>query len=173
MFKKESYRGCNFLCIKNDRGELLSPSHLNLGPWLRLFGGEGTTYWSHFVRLVSNHFSCGKFWQRFSLPGEGVMCQFCDLDLFEDRDHILYWCPSVRRKADLFSVNGSLFVDAFRYFIADNPQVGDFADKHSVVGVRARAVWFLQQCLIWDPGGQHMRMLRDRVVNRFLNRRHT
>ncbi|KAF7761993.1 hypothetical protein Agabi119p4_9985 [Agaricus bisporus var. burnettii] len=97
---KECYSGNNFLTLYdntnyNERVALL-PSHINMGPWLRNYGGVTIAHNPHlcarFVRATTKHAPIDEFRKRFLKKVQPLGCHGCR-NAPETRDHILNECP--------------------------------------------------------------------------------
>ncbi|EKM74030.1 hypothetical protein AGABI1DRAFT_109987 [Agaricus bisporus var. burnettii JB137-S8] len=102
---KECYSGNNFLTLYdntnyNERVALL-PSHINMGPWLRNYGGvtiaNDPRLCARLVRAATKHAPIDEYRKRFLKRVQPSGCHGCR-NAPETRDHILNKCPCYRDK---------------------------------------------------------------------------
>ncbi|EKM75540.1 hypothetical protein AGABI1DRAFT_94853 [Agaricus bisporus var. burnettii JB137-S8] len=107
---KECYSGNNFLTLYdnmnyNERVALL-PSHINMGPWLRNYGGvtiaNDPCLCARFVRAATKHAPIDEYWKRFLKRVQPSGCHGCR-NAPETRDHILNECPWYVRRSNHYS----------------------------------------------------------------------
>ena len=88
-FQASDSKGNQFLDLLDDDDNIIKPSYVKGGPWLKVFGHLNSLC-VHTTRAITNHAPTGKYRLRF-FPREDFKCP-CELYSIESRHHILHEC---------------------------------------------------------------------------------
>ena len=89
MFQASDLKENQFLDLLNNDNNIIEPSYVKEGSWLKTFGHSNSLY-VHVTRAITNHAPIGEYKLRF-FPKEEFKCS-CSLYPIESRCHILYEC---------------------------------------------------------------------------------
>lgn len=89
LFQSRKYIGSHFLTLYAKKDTLLTPTHVNSGPWMHKTG-HSHALTARLVRCTTGHAPVGEFRAQF-FKEESTACR-CSL-LVETVQHILYTCP--------------------------------------------------------------------------------
>jgi len=87
MFQASNLKGNQFLDLLDNDNNIIEPSYIKGGSWLKMFGHSNSLY-AHATRSITSHTSIGEYRLRFFLRKE-FKCP-CSVYPIESRYHILY-----------------------------------------------------------------------------------
>ena len=147
LFSNTGYAGANFLPLLGENGKPFMPTHLNLGPWLRLVG-KSSSLTARLAWAVLDHAPIGAYRRRFKLSD----MHRCKCSLLETHAHVLscpIWQLSPRPSAK--GINSLEFVS----FLEENPVAFSFAEGPRCPPALCAAQFFRR---VFDPGGLPRRL---------------
>ena len=89
MFQASDSKGNQFLDLLDDDDNIIKPSYVKGGPWLKVFD-HSNSLCVHTTRAITNHAPTGEYRLRF-FPREDFKC-LCGLYPIESRHYILHEC---------------------------------------------------------------------------------
>ena len=89
MFQASDLKGNQFLDLLDDDNNIIEPSYVKGGLWLKTFGHFNSLY-AHVTRAIMNHAPIGEYRLRF-FPREKFKCPY-SLYPIESKHHILHEC---------------------------------------------------------------------------------
>ena len=121
-FQASGSKGNQFLDLLDDDDNIIEPSYIKGGPWLKVFGHSNSLCaWA--TRAITNHAPIGKYRLRF-FPREDFKCP-CGVYPIKSRCHILFECGRFNSSWNPRRDSLSHFV----MFLEFNPSAFAFSDS--------------------------------------------